>query len=147
MCYSDRSLVLYLIVHFFLKECCKFAILYCLLEITKKHCIKCKITVKILKTVVGLGGWYSYRMSKAALNMATKNLSIELGRGSRKVICVALHPGTVDTDLSRPYHKGVPADKLFSTEYCVNKLIEIINQLQFIQSGKYYSWDGNELPF
>lgn len=40
-----------------------------------------------------LGGWYSYRMSKAALNMATKNVSIELGRGKSKVICVALHPG------------------------------------------------------
>ncbi|CAH1259165.1 Hypp2183 [Branchiostoma lanceolatum] len=53
----------------------------------------------------GLGGWYSYRMSKCALNMATKNLSIELGRGRNKVICVSLHPGTVDTELSRPYHK------------------------------------------
>merc|ERR1711893_554927 len=76
-----------------------------------------------------LGGWYSYRLSKAALNMTTKNLSIELGRGKRKVICVSLHPGTVNTDLSRPYHKNVPEGKLFSAEYSVNKLMEIINGL------------------
>ena len=49
------------------------------------------------------GGWYSYRASKAAQNMITKNLSIELHRRARGVICVALHPGTVDTGLSRPF--------------------------------------------
>ncbi|XP_070540472.1 C-signal-like [Ptychodera flava] len=94
-----------------------------------------------------LGGWYSYRMSKAALNMATKNLSIELGRGRNKVICVSLHPGTVDTDLSRPYHKGVPKDKLFSTEYSVDCLMKIIDNLDSQQTGKYFSWDGQEMPF
>ena len=53
-----------------------------------------------------LGGWYGYRMSKAALNMANKNLSVELGRGKSRVVCLCLHPGTTDTDLSRPYHKA-----------------------------------------
>ncbi|CAI9543236.1 unnamed protein product, partial [Staurois parvus] len=77
----------------------------------------------------GLGGWYSYRMSKAALNMATKNLSIELKRGSKKVICVSLHPGTVDTDLSRSYQKNVPKEKLFSPELSVNYLMKIIDGL------------------
>ncbi|KAK4002765.1 hypothetical protein OUZ56_004567 [Daphnia magna] len=94
-----------------------------------------------------VGGWYSYRLSKSALNMATKNLSIELGRGKSKVICVALHPGTVDTDLSRPYHKGVPADKLFSTEKSVNYLMSIIDKLSVEDTGKCLAWDGNAIPF
>ncbi|XP_013383167.1 uncharacterized protein LOC106153682 [Lingula anatina] len=95
----------------------------------------------------GLGGWYSYRMSKAALNMANKNLSIELGRGKNKVICVVLHPGTVDTDLSRPYHKNVPEGKLFTVEYSVGCLLKIIDSLSYLDTGKYYSWDHKELPF
>ncbi|XP_066278908.1 C-signal-like isoform X2 [Branchiostoma lanceolatum] len=95
----------------------------------------------------GLGGWYSYRMSKCALNMATKNLSIELGRGRNKVICVSLHPGTVDTELSRPYHKNVPSEKLFSTERSVQYLMDIINGLTMQHTGKFYTWDGKEMLF
>uniref|UniRef100_A0A3Q0S252 Zgc:65997 n=1 Tax=Amphilophus citrinellus TaxID=61819 RepID=A0A3Q0S252_AMPCI len=95
----------------------------------------------------GLGGWYSYRISKAALNMATRNLSIELGRSRPKVVCVSLHPGTVNTDLSRPYHRNVPKDKLFSTEHSVNCLMNIIDTLNMEKTGKAYSWDGTELPW
>lgn len=95
----------------------------------------------------GLGGWYSYRMSKAALNMATRNLSIELGRSRPKVLCVSLHPGTLNTDLSRPYHKNVPKDKLFSTEHSVNCLMSIIDTLDINRTGKAYNWDGAELPW
>lgn len=95
--------------------------------------------------LLGLGGWYSYRMSKAALNMATKNLSIELGRGRRKVICVSLHPGTVDTDLSRPYHKNVP--NLFTTEYSVKSLLQVIDSLTVEDSGKFFTYDRTELPY
>jgi len=95
----------------------------------------------------GLGGWYSYRMSKAALNMATRNLSIELARGRPKVVCVSLHPGTVNTDLSRPYHRNVPKDKLFSTEHSVNLLMGIIDTLNIDKTGKAYNWDGTELAW
>ncbi len=94
-----------------------------------------------------LGGWYSYRMSKAALNMATRNLSIELGRGSSKIVCVSLHPGTVNTDLSRPYHRNVPEDKLFSTEYSVQCLMNIIDTLNIDKTGKAYAWDSTEIPW
>ncbi|XP_026209846.1 SDR family oxidoreductase [Anabas testudineus] len=95
----------------------------------------------------GLGGWYSYRMSKAALNMATRNLSIELGRSRPKVVCVSLHPGTVNTDLSRPYHRNVPKDQLFSTERSVKCLMSIIDALNMEKTGKAYSWDGTVLPW
>lgn len=94
-----------------------------------------------------LGGWYSYRMSKSALNMATKNLSIELGRGRKKIVCVALHPGTVDTDLSRPYHKNVPKGKLFSQEQSINYLLSVIDDLSITDTGKFYAWDGSEIPY
>ena len=80
--------------------------------------------------------------------MATKNLSLELSRNKKaKVICVCLHPGTVDTDLSRPYHKGVPQGKLFTVEYSVDCLMNIIDGLTLQQNGKFFSWDGTELPF
>lgn len=93
-----------------------------------------------------LGGWYSYRMSKAALNMATRNLSIELGRGQCKIVCVSLHPGTVNTDLSRHYHRNVPKDKLFSTEYSVQCLMNIIDSLNIGKTGTAYAWDNTEIP-
>ena len=95
--------------------------------------------------ISGLGGWYSYRMSKSALNMVTKNLSIELGRGKKKVICVSLHPGTVDTALSRPYHKNVK--NLFSTEESVGRLLEVIDSLQLEDSGKFFTYDKELMPF
>ncbi|XP_013785090.1 uncharacterized protein LOC106469171 isoform X1 [Limulus polyphemus] len=94
-----------------------------------------------------LGGWYSYRLSKAALNMVTKNLSIELGRGRKKVICVSLHPGSVDTDLSRPYLKSIPTERLFSPEYSVSCLMNVIDNLNVHDTGKFFSWDGSELPY
>ncbi|XP_068590532.1 C-signal [Cebidichthys violaceus] len=95
----------------------------------------------------GLGGWYSYRMSKAALNMATRNLSIELGRSRPKVVCVSLHPGTVDTDLSRPYHRNVPKDKLFAAELSVSRLMSIVDSLNMERTGRAFNWDGTELPW
>ncbi|KAH9500920.1 hypothetical protein Btru_069210 [Bulinus truncatus] len=92
-----------------------------------------------------LGGWYSYRMSKAALNMATKNLSVELSRDQRKTVCISLHPGTVDTDLSRPYHKNVP--KLFTVNQSVNLMLDVINSLSLEDSGKFFTYDRSVLPF
>ena len=93
----------------------------------------------------GLGGWYSYRMSKAALNMATKNLSIELGR--KQVICVSLHPGTVNTDLSSRYLKNVDPAKVFTPEFSVDCLMNIINGLELKDNGKFFAWDGEEIPW
>lgn len=93
----------------------------------------------------GLGGWYSYRLSKAALNMSTRNLSLELGRGRRKVICISLHPGTVDTNLSRPYHKNVP--NLFSVEQSVDSMMTVINSLTVEDTGKFFTYDRTVLPF
>ena len=94
----------------------------------------------------GLGGWYAYRLSKIALNMVTKNLSIEFGRDKKKILCVSLHPGTVDTDLSRPYHKNVPAERLFTAQHSVDCMMKNITSLNAEKSGKFIGWDGNVIP-
>jgi len=93
-----------------------------------------------------LGGWYAYRGSKAAQNMFTKTLSIELGRLAPNAIVVGLHPGTVDTGLSKPFQGSVPRDKLFSTEQSVGHLLAVIDGLTAQDSGKVFAWDGSEIP-
>jgi NAD(P)-dependent dehydrogenase (short-subunit alcohol dehydrogenase family) len=96
-----------------------------------------------------LGGWYSYRMSKAALNMGIKNMSLELKTRTRgKVMCVALHPGTVKTSLSKPFQKTVAADKLFEPEYSADKLLQVIEKLDTTSSnGLLLSYDGEVIPW
>ncbi len=94
-----------------------------------------------------LGGWYGYRASKAGLNMLLKNIAIEYARVSRKTIVVALHPGTTDTNLSRPFQQNVPPEKLFSVERCVNQLLKVINNLTINNNGDFLSWDGQKLPW
>jgi NAD(P)-dependent dehydrogenase (short-subunit alcohol dehydrogenase family) len=89
-----------------------------------------------------LGGWYAYRASKAAQNMYTRTLAIEWARSRRNVVCVALHPGTTDTDLSRPFQGNVPAGKLFGVERAVSQLLEVIDRLQPADTGQFFAWDG-----
>ncbi len=94
-----------------------------------------------------LGGWYAYRMSKAAQNMATRTLAIELSRKAPNVICVGLHPGTVATDLSEPYRGGVPADRLFDVERATRQLLDVIEGLTPEQHGSLLAWDGSPIPW
>ena len=94
-----------------------------------------------------LGGWYGYRASKAALNMFMKTVAVEYVRVSPKTIVVTLHPGTTDTLLSLPFQKNVPPEKLFSVERCVNQLLSVINNLTINDTGQFFSWDGNRLPW
>ena len=94
-----------------------------------------------------LGGWYAYRGAKAAQNMFTKTLSIEWARSRRNVICIALHPGTTDTDLSRPFQANVAPEKLFSSERTVRQLLAVIDGLQPEDTGRFLGWDGAEIPW
>jgi NAD(P)-dependent dehydrogenase (short-subunit alcohol dehydrogenase family) len=94
-----------------------------------------------------LGGWYAYRGSKAAQNMYTRTLAIEWARSRRNVICVALHPGTTDTDLSRPFQANVPPEKLFTTAYSVGCLLQVIDRLQPTDTGQFFAWDGERIPW
>ena len=94
-----------------------------------------------------LGGWYAYRASKAAQNMFTRTLAIELARRAPQAICVALHPGTVDTDLSRPFQRGVPAERLFDADRAARQLLGVIGNLTPGQSGEFLAWDGSPIPW
>jgi NAD(P)-dependent dehydrogenase (short-subunit alcohol dehydrogenase family) len=94
-----------------------------------------------------LGGWYAYRASKAAQNQYTRTLAIEWARSRRNVICVALHPGTTDTDLSRPFQGNVPAGKLFDVDYAVTHLLQVIDRLQPADSGQFFAWNGERIPW
>lgn len=94
-----------------------------------------------------LGGWYAYRASKAAQNMNTRNLSIELRRRARGIVCVALHPGTVDTALSQPFQGKLPKHKLFTVTEAASKLLSVIDLLNTESNGRFYAWDGTEIPW
>nr|XP_043627093.1 C-factor isoform X2 [Erigeron canadensis] len=94
-----------------------------------------------------LGGWHSYRSSKTALNQLTKCVAVEFARKKDPVICILLHPGTVDTDLSKPFQKNVPKDKLFTKEFSVQKLLSIIDSSKSHDNGKFFAWDGQEIPW
>ncbi|MBW4659334.1 MAG: SDR family NAD(P)-dependent oxidoreductase [Drouetiella hepatica Uher 2000/2452] len=94
-----------------------------------------------------LGGWYGYRASKAALNMLMKNTAIEYKRTCPRAIVVTLHPGTTDTQLSQPFQRNVPTEKLFSVDRTVQQLLEVIDRLQESDSGEFFSWNGDRLPW
>lgn len=94
-----------------------------------------------------LGGWHGYRASKAALNMLMRNLAIEEQRRNDRAIVVALHPGTVDTALSRPFQAHVAAGKLFDAERAALQLLDVIEELKPHDSGKLFDFEGLEIPF
>lgn len=92
-----------------------------------------------------LGGWYSYRASKAALNMLLRTLSIEHARQWPDSVVVGLHPGTVDTGLSSPYTSRTPKEKLFTPVTSARHLLRVIDGLVPEDSGSVYAWDGKRI--
>ncbi|WP_421791038.1 SDR family NAD(P)-dependent oxidoreductase [Hyphobacterium sp.] len=94
-----------------------------------------------------LGGWHSYRASKAALNMLIRNFSIELKRKKKQSLCVSLHPGTVDTGLSEPFQRGVPEGKLFTPDYSARQLLSVLCELTPDQTGQSFAWDGQVIEW
>ncbi len=94
-----------------------------------------------------LGGWAAYRASKAALNMLIRTLAVEQARSHPEAAVIALHPGTVDTGLSRPFQGRVPADRLFSPEYAAGKLLAVIDKVTSADSGAFFAWDGTRIEY
>lgn len=93
-----------------------------------------------------LGGWHGYRASKAALNMLIRNFAIDARRRNERSIVVGLHPGTVDTKLSAPFRGTVAPGKLFDAERAALQLLDVIEGLKPVDSGKIFAWDGAEIP-
>jgi NAD(P)-dependent dehydrogenase (short-subunit alcohol dehydrogenase family) len=94
-----------------------------------------------------LGGWYGYRASKAALNMLIRTIATEHRRTRPLGLCVALHPGTVDTALSAPFRSGVPDGKLFTPQQSAAALLDVMNNLGPEANGGFFAWDGSEIPW
>ena len=92
-----------------------------------------------------LGGWYSYRLSKSALNQATRTMALELRR--QGTFCLALHPGTTQTDLSAPFQKNVQEGRLFPVDFTVDKLLGVVDSCTVENNGGFYDWAGKALPF
>ncbi|WP_319413506.1 SDR family NAD(P)-dependent oxidoreductase [uncultured Cohaesibacter sp.] len=92
-----------------------------------------------------LGGWYSYRASKAGLNMMIKSAAIELKRRNREAVLVGLHPGTVESALSEPFQRNVPDGKLFSPDHSAHCLIDVLLSRNAEQSGLCFDWAGKEI--
>ena len=111
------------------------------------------VTVASLSARVGsisdnrLGGWYSYRASKAALNQYMRTLSIELARYNDRAKIVTLHPGTVETDLSQPYRSQIAKGQLKSATESADQLWGVLDRLSTSDSGGFFAYNGKAIDF
>lgn len=109
----------------------------------------CKITV--FNARVGsisdnrLGGWYSYRCSKSAINMLMKTLAIELARRAKNIKLISFHPGTTNTPLSQPFVHNVPKNKLFTANFVATKLLNIVEEMPVNAEVSYIDWQGKTI--
>lgn len=94
-----------------------------------------------------LGGWYSYRASKAALNMMLKTAAIELARRAKNTKLISFHPGTTDTPLSKPFQKNVAQGKLFSCDYVAEQLFSIVEKSNVDGQLSYVDWRGQSIKW
>lgn len=93
-----------------------------------------------------MGGWHSYRASKAALNMLVKNISIEFAQKRNNCIVLAFHPGTTNTNLSKPFTSNT-SYKVHTPEETAKNILNVINHRELSDSGKFLSWDGGEIEW
>jgi NAD(P)-dependent dehydrogenase (short-subunit alcohol dehydrogenase family) len=123
-----------------------------------KHCLpllrgKHPCRVAMLSARVGsigdnrLGGWYSYRAAKAALNQLLRTASIELRRLNPQSCVLSLHPGTTDTQLSRPFQANIAAGKLFTVEVAATHLLMVLASKMPADSGSFWAWDGQPIEW
>lgn len=125
-----------------------FASHFANLMIRTKPCVLAAISARVGSISDNrLGGWYGYRASKSALNMLYKNLAIEMKRLNPNLIVSLLHPGTTDTNLSRPFQSNVSPEKLFSPQDSAAYLYEVIKCLDKNDSGCFFGWDGKPIQW
>ena len=116
-----------------------------------KSKIECKVVIFTAR--VGsisdneIGGWYSYRTSKAAANMLIKSAAIEFKRSAKNIKLISFHPGTTDTPLSKPFQKNVPAHKLFTSEFVASQLLQIVKKTDIDGEASFLDWQGKSIPW
>ena len=93
------------------------------------------------------GGWYSYRASKAALNMLIQSCSVEYARRAKNVKLIAFHPGTTDTPLSKPFQRSVPKDKLFTANFVATQLLSIMKSVTMDNKAAYLDWNNQPIDW
>lgn len=107
----------------------------------------------VLSAMVGsiednkLGGWYGYRSSKAALNQIVKTASVEIRRTNKFACLAAIHPGTTQGPLSKPFARNVAAGKYYTPEQSAQRILHVISTLSADQSGAFLNWDGSTIPW
>jgi NAD(P)-dependent dehydrogenase (short-subunit alcohol dehydrogenase family) len=112
-----------------------------------------RFTFAALSAMVGsigdnrLGGWYGYRASKAALNQFIRTLANECRFSHPRAAIVAVHPGTTDTHLSRPFQRNVDAKRLYTPKQTASRILAVIDGIGSDGSGRFYNWDGSEIPW
>ena len=94
-----------------------------------------------------IGGWYSYRSSKAGLNMIVKTAAIVIKRKNPSAVCFSIHPGTVETNLSAPFKNNKFSKNSFSPEQSAEKIVNVINDISPSKTGSFVSYDGSEILF
>ena len=94
-----------------------------------------------------LGGWYSYRASKTALNQLLRTLAIEAKRTHPELCITSIHPGTTDTDLSRPFQGNVPDGKLYTPAQSARRILDVVLSGTPEDSGRFMNWNGEALPW
>jgi NAD(P)-dependent dehydrogenase (short-subunit alcohol dehydrogenase family) len=92
------------------------------------------------------GGWYSYRASKAALNQVIKTFDRQLQQRNSHAMCVGIHPGTVKTDLSKPFWNSVTKGSLFEPDFAAERIIKTVENLELGARGRVWDWSGEEVP-
>lgn len=93
------------------------------------------------------GGWYSYRASKAALNMLIQNSAIEYARRAKNVKLIAFHPGTTDTPLSKPFQRSVPEGKLFTPGFVASQLLGILDKAEMNNKAAFLDWNNQAIDW
>ena len=107
----------------------------------------------VLSAMVGsigdnrLGGWYGYRASKAALNQFMRTLAVECRRSHPQLCITAIHPGTTDTALSRPFQANVKPGKLYTKSQSAARIVKEVSAAEAEQSGHFINWDGKPIPW
>ena len=91
-----------------------------------------------------LGGWITYRASKAALNQIIKTASIEIQRKNNNAICIGLHPGTVKTQFTKNYHNRVES---ISAKHSVDMLMSVLQKIKYADNGQVFAYDGSVIPW